>query len=376
VKPKKQPRPKDLQWNFNSPKQMALLLQEGLKLPLPTTKLGNPSTNARALSRISHPFVALLRDHRKAAQLCKNFGLSWLDFAEGGRLRCRWNQLGTATGRVAAKEPNLQQVPANKAYRSCFRAGPGRVLLKADYNQLQLRIAAKLSDDEMMLAAYSRGEDLHTETARRITGRAEVTKEERQLAKTLNFGLLFGMKAPGLRDYALEQYGVQLTLQQAADYRDQFFSAYPGLASWHGREHYLIYRLLMGFEKEENASRTFDGRRRFFDLKTPITERLASPVQGAEADGMKCAMGLLWERRGLCPDGRLVVMVHDELVVEAPEDQVEAAAGWLTQAMTDGMEPTLDPVPVVVEVSVGPSWGETKPLEEWLSTYKGKRKGE
>jgi DNA polymerase-1 len=326
-------------WNWNSDDQVRQCFAAlGIELE---------STGDEVLAGVNHPLAAALREHRSAAQLVKSFGRKWLDFADGGRIYAGWVPLGTDAGRSSCKRPNLQQVPREAAYRRCFRAPEGRVLLKADYSQLQLRIAAKIAKENRMLEAYGRGEDLHTLTARSITGKADVTKGDRQLAKAVNFGLLFGLGANGLGAYAKREYGLDLTLEQAAGYRRAFFESYPGLARWHraaGRS-------------AAKESRTILGRRRLLDDKTPYTHRLNSPMQGSEADGAKQAMALLWERRDQCPGAFPVLFVHDEIVVEADERQAAAAADWLRAAMVDGMAGVLDPVPCEVEVQAGPTWG-------------------
>jgi DNA polymerase-1 len=198
-----------------------------------------------------------------------------------------------------------------------------------------------------MLGAYARGEDLHTLTARQLTGKADVTKADRQLAKAVNFGLLFGLGAKGLRGYARGNYGLDLSEAEAARYRRAFFAAYPGLGRWHRREG----------QSRKTECRTLAGRRRLLDAQTPYTHRLNSPVQGTEADGAKLAMALLWERRDQCPGAFPVLFCHDEIVVEADAAQADAAAAWLKQAMLEGMAPLVEPVPVEVEVRIARTWG-------------------
>jgi DNA polymerase I-like protein with 3'-5' exonuclease and polymerase domains len=310
------------------------------------------STEDEVLSGVDHPMAALLREHRAARRRVSNYGADWNKaVADDGRIYAGWIQLGSRAGRTSCRTPNLQQVPRDGRYRRCFVAPPGRVLVKADYSQLQLRIAAKIADEKAMLDAYARGEDLHTRTARQITGKAEVTKADRQVAKALNFGLLFGMGAQRLQESAKSEYGVDMTLEEARDYRRAFFEAYPGLARWHRRQ---------GNSKAAEC-RTLAGRRRLLDDKTPhYTDRLNSPVQGTEADGAKLAMALLWERRDQCPGAVPVIFNHDEIVVECDEGQKEAAAGWLRRAMLDGMAPLTAPVPVEVEVTIAASWGGEK----------------
>jgi DNA polymerase-1 len=180
-----------------------------------------------------------------------------------------------------------------------------------------------------------------------VLGTEDVTKEQRQLAKSLNFGLQFGMGARGFRDYARDHYGVDLTLEQAQEYRSAFFRTYPGLAAWHGR---------VGQSGDGPVeTRTLMGRRRQQVVR--FTEKLNLPVQGSGADGLKLALALLWERRAECPGAFPVLVVHDEIVVECSEGHAGPVADWLKRAMLDGMRPLIDPVPVEVEVKVGKTWG-------------------
>src|SRR5262249_34669281 len=155
------------------------------------------------LARIDHPLAALLRDYRAATKRVGTYGADWLQHVAGdGRVYASWNQLGSVAGRASCSDPNLQQLPPHTRYPPRCAAPPGRVLAKASYSQLQLRIAAKVAAEARMLAASRSGEDLHTLTARRLTGKEDVTRDDRQLAKAVNFGLLFGLGARGLRGYA------------------------------------------------------------------------------------------------------------------------------------------------------------------------------
>jgi DNA polymerase I len=164
----------------------------------------------------------------------------------------------------------------------------------------------------------------------------------------VDFGLLFGMGASGFRVYARSKYGVELTEAQAQHYRSAFFAAYPALAAWH--------RKVGRTEKRPVETRTLSGRRVL--NVTGFNEKLNTPVQGSGSDGLKRALGLLWERRGKCPGSVPVLVVHDEIVVECDVAQADAAASWLKRAMLDGMAPLVDPVPVEVEVVVGRTWAE------------------
>jgi DNA polymerase-1 len=332
--------PKEGAWNWRSSQQV----QEAFRL----LGVELQSTDDDTLARVEHPLADLLRRHRAASKRASTYGLDWLTHvALDGRVYAAWRQLGADSGRMSCSAPNLQNLPRGAAYRRCFRAPAGRVLVKADYSQIELRIAAKVSGDTAMLEAYRCGDDLHTLTARCVLGIQDVSKEHRQLAKALNFGLLYGMGARGFRMYAKSQYGLDLTEQQARGYRQAFFDAYPGVAAWHRRVR----------SRREAETRTLAGRRRIVDAKTPDTQRLNTPVQGTGADGLKRALAYLWEQRHECPGSFPVLVVHDEIVVECDAGQAEAAAAWLRQAMFGGMAPLIDPVPCEVEVQVGQTWG-------------------
>jgi DNA polymerase-1 len=306
------------------------------------------ATDDDTLAAVDHPAAAALREYRGATKLGTTYGVDWLKHASpGGRVHCRWNQSGTMSGRMSCSSPNLQNLPRDPRYRRCFAAPPGRVLVKADYSQIELRLAASLSGDRAMIDAYARGDDLHALTARQVLGKADVTKADRQTAKAVNFGLLFGAGAGRLAAYARSSYGVAMTEGEAAAYRRKFFAAFPGLKRWHRRVGATGDRAV--------ETRTVLGRRR--SGVTSYTEKLNSPVQGSAADGLKAAIGLLWERRGECPTAVPVLFVHDEVVVEVDEAGAEAARAWLVRAMTDGMRPYCDPVPVEVEVTVSRTWG-------------------
>jgi DNA polymerase-1 len=271
------------------------------------------------------------------------YGTDWPKNLCHGRIHAGWQQIGAESGRMGCNTPNLQNLPRDKRYRRCFVAPPGRVLVKADYFQIELRIAAKISKDEAMLSAYHDRVDLHTLTARRVLDLTEVTPEQRQLAKAINFGLLYGMGARGFREYAKGQYGLDLTEEEAGRYRDAFFVAYPGLRRWH-----------RSIPNHPISTRTLAGRRR---LNTQVfTQKLNTPVQGTGADGLKLALALLWRRRDEVPGALPVLVVHDEIVVECDERQSEATSRWLKGAMVDGMAPLIDPVPVEVDVTVARTW--------------------
>jgi DNA polymerase-1 len=327
-------------WNWDSPAQVTEALEAaGCELT---------STRDAVLARADHPLAELLRRYRAARKLAVTYGENWCKYVrKDGRIYPRWGQLGAAfSGRMSCSNPNLQQVPRGE-HRKCFIAPPGHVLVKADYSQIELRIAAEIADERAMLEAFQKSTDLHTLTARRVLGTEHVSPNQRQLAKVVNFGLLYGMGARGLQSYAKAQYGLALSERQAHGYRSAFFSVYPGLAAWHQRV------------RQEHAVevRTLAGRRRALRPEYSDALRLNTPVQGTGADGLKMALALLWERRGLAPGAVPVLIVHDEIVVECPAERAQAVSAWLRQAMLDGMQPLLQRVPVEVDVTVGRTWG-------------------
>lgn len=350
-------------WNWNSPDQAkAAFAVLGLTLE---------NTDDDALAAIKKgkgkQLADLLRQHRAAVKLAGTYGRKWVeDHVVAGGVRPRWNQIGAGSGRMSCSKPNLQQIPRDVRYRKCFVAGPGNVLVKADYSQIELRVAAKIAGEKVMLAAYSEGRDLHTLTAARLIGKpeAEVKKGDRQLAKAVNFGLLYGMGAESLRTYADANYGVKLTAAEATSHRDTFFATYPGLKLWHNRIRELLKK--QDRDKTPHVTRTRAGRLAVLPATKSkadgssypnLNEASNFPVQGTAADGLKAAMALLWERRAEMPGAVPVLFVHDEIVLEVPEANGEKAAAWLKGIMVEGMAPLIDPVPAEVEVAVGKTWG-------------------
>jgi DNA polymerase I len=311
-----------------------------------------PNIQEKTLSRIDHPLAKTLLKYKKVSTMLSNYGPKLLEFvSEGDRIYADWHQIGAGTGRMSCSKPALQQLtPEVKRY---VRAPDGRLLVKADYSQIELRIAAKVSGDERMLEAYQKGEDIHLLTAKSLASMG-VGKEDRKLAKAVNFGLLYGQGAAGFKEFARDKYETEITLEEAGLYRRRFFETYLGLKSWHERE-----RLRM--KHGETETRTLTGRRR--TGVTRFTEWVNAPVQGTGADGLKLALALLWERREECPGAVPVACVHDEIVVECDEDEAEKVKAWLEKAMIDGMDEVLNGsnvkgprVPVEVETQVAKSW--------------------
>src|SRR5205807_2674478 len=183
------------------------------------------------------PLAPLLLQHREASRKASSYGADFLRHVQEktGRIHGDFVQIGASSGRMACGNPNLQNIPREAAYRACFRPPPGRVLVKADYSQIELRIVAQVTRDPVLLRAYAENADVHLRTAAAVMGvpEGQVTKQQRQLAKALNFGLLYGMGAPRLKGYAAATYDVHLTEEQAQTFRERWFQTYAGLRRWH-----------------------------------------------------------------------------------------------------------------------------------------------
>lgn len=331
--------------NLDSQQQVLEALQQ----------MGVPVKNTSKLSLIplaeEHPPVRALLDYRKAAKSVQAFASSLPKHVHPitGRIHPDYQQMGAATGRMSCRNPNLQQIPRDKIFRSCFIPAPGYCLVVADYSQIELRVAAELSGDRRMIEAYQNDEDLHRLTAALIADKSldQVEKSERQAAKAVNFGLIYAMGAKGLAEYAYNNYGVQMSLKQAETFRKRYFEAYQGIARWHG----AIKRRL------PREIRTVGDRLRRWPDEPKLTELLNTPVQGTAADITKAALAKL--PTALKETGaRLIGTVHDEILLEAPEDTAERAAQILQQVMEQAGRHYLRKVPVKAEVAIALNWAE------------------
>ena len=273
--------------------------------------------------------------------------------ADDGRIHPRFNQTGTETGRFSSSGPNLQNQDRGADVRGLFIPSEGCRFIIADYSQLELRLAALFSKDEVMLEAYQNGRDLHGETQRRIFGDpdkmdSEEKKKTRTLSKNINFGLVFGGGHNTLVKFAAKS-GVEIGEEEAREYKELFRQTYPGLYRW---------QRIQGDTRPPHVT-TVKGRRRFIESGKAYCTRINHPVQGSAADGMKSAL-LRVHAHGILP----LLNVHDELVCEAPYHQAEEAADIVIECMVQGMYSAteMDPddpiVPIVVEGGVADSWDE------------------
>lgn len=303
----------------------------------------------------TYPQVRTLLEYRTVAKLISSCGDLFPQYIHSatGRIHASYHQLGARTGRMSCSDPNIQQVPRIKEVRSCFQAQPGNVLVTADYSQVELRVAAALSGDRRMLQAYRDRQDLHRLTASLIQGirTQDVSDQDRQAAKAVNFGLLYAMGAAGLAKYAQSQYGVTLSLSQAEAFRHRFFNAYTGIRRWHDE----AKRLLNTAKEQVVEVRSVAGRRYRFHGEGRLAAFLNAPVQGSAADIMKRAMVRV--HHALTPlRGRIIGVVHDELLVEVPEETSAQAAAVVRTEMEAAGSEFFDQVPFEAEARVVPGW--------------------
>jgi DNA polymerase-1 len=298
--------------------------------------------------------VPLVLEFREASKRAQQSEALIDHIQQDGRIHGRFEPLGTATGRFSSKEPNLQNIGRGEI-REAFTAPEGKRLIVADYSQIELRAAAAIAGETKMIEAYKAGADLHKLTAATVLGKPEheVTKPDRQLAKAVNFGLIYGQSAPGLVRYAATSYGVTMDEDEATRIRQAFFRTYSRLRQWHGTSHNQA-------EEGITEVRTRTGRRRLIPSTASDWERFTAivntPVQGGTADGMKHALVLIHQR--LPKSARIVSTVHDEVVVECREESAAECREIITTAMVEAMAALFPEVPVEVEANVCTTWAE------------------
>ncbi|MCB1891670.1 MAG: DNA polymerase I, partial [Rhodocyclaceae bacterium] len=349
-------------FNLNSPKQIQEILFEREKLPVvKKTPSGAPSTDEEVLAQLAldYPLPKLILDYRSLAKLKSTYAdkLPRSVDPATGRVHTNYAQAVAVTGRLASSDPNLQNIPIRseegRRIRQAFVAPPGSKLVSADYSQIELRIMAHLSGDKGLLDAFAQGEDIHRATAAEVFGTtpAEVTSEQRRYAKVINFGLIYGMSAFGLaRELGLER-------QAAAAYIDRYFARYPGVANYMEATRKLA--------RDKGYVETVFGRRLWLpEIKSAAVGRrqaaeraaINAPMQGTAADLIKLAM--IAVQRWLDESGmatQLILQVHDELVLEVPEGELEAVRRELPKLMAGVAQLS---VPLAAEVGVGANWDE------------------
>ena len=348
--------------NINSPKQLGTLLFEKMGLPSGKKKSGSYSTSAEVLEELAdeYPICAKILEYRRFAKLNSTYIDALLRLRDGtGRIHTRFDQVATATGRISSLEPNLQNIPVRteegRQIRRAFIAPEGHCLVDADYSQIELRVLAHMSEDEAMIDAFRSGEDIHRSTAAKVYGvpMSEVTGPMRSSAKAVNFGIVYGIS-----DFGLAR-NIGVSRWEAKDFIERYLSRYPGVKK------YMDTSVSSG--KEQGYVSTLAGRRRYLhELKSSnynvrsFGERAAmnSPIQGTAADIIKMAMVAVY--RALEKSdfrARLILQVHDELIIECPLEEKEAVSALLSRCMEQVL--TLN-VPLPVDVSTGGNWNECK----------------
>jgi len=349
------------QFNINSPQQLGKVLFGELKLPQSRKTKTGYSTEASVMEalRDTHPVIELILKYRQLSKLKSTYvdALPALINPRTGRVHTNFNQTGTATGRLSSSDPNLQNIPirsemGNKI-RKAIIAPPGAYLLSADYSQIDLRALAHLSQDPGLIAAFAHDEDIHATTASKLFGipAGEVTSEMRRNAKTVNFGVVYGMSG-----YGLEQ-ATNLSREEASQFIALYFEKYPRVKEY------------LEATKEQARKlgyvQTVLGRRRFLPeinsynrMIREAAERMAinAPVQGSSADIIKIAMINLhreMERRKL--KSKMLLQIHDELLFEVPEAEVEGMKSLVTELMPHAFELC---VPVKIDIKLGRNWAE------------------
>ncbi len=353
-------------FNLNSTQQLSDILFEKLALEPPDrsrkTSSGKYSTSAEVLESMRglHPLVDIILEYRELSKLRSTYvdALPTQVNPKTGRVHTTFNQTGTVTGRIASQNPNLQNIPIRtelgRKVRQGFIAAPGHKLLAVDYSQIELRIVAHMAQDQAMIKAFKEGQDVHAATAAAIEDvpLGEVTKQQRRHAKAINFGLIYGMSPFGLTRTT------DLTLAEAENFVKEYFREFPGVKKW--LDNTRLEATRQGYVE------TLLGRRRYFPALASGTsytirqrmerEAINAPVQGTAADIIKLAMIRLPEaikKAGL--KTRMILQVHDELIFEVPESELEEATKLVTQVMESALELS---VPLLTEARVGHNWAE------------------
>ncbi|MCR5204070.1 MAG: DNA polymerase I [Lachnospiraceae bacterium] len=347
-------------FNINSPKQLGVILFEKLKLPYGKKTKTGYSTSAEVLEKlkIEDPVVEKILNYRQLTKLKSTYADGLKDYIDpDGRIRTSFNQTVTATGRLSSTEPNLQNIPIReklgRELRKVFVASPGKIFVDADYSQIELRILASLSGDEKLIDAYKNSADIHQSTASAVfkVPMEEVTKELRSRAKAVNFGIVYGISSFGLGT------GLNIPRKEAEDYIKSYFETYPGVKK------YLDETVASA--NKEGYSTTVCGRRRPIPelsstnfMQRSFGERIAmnSPVQGSAADIIKLAMLKVYERlKKECPTAKLLLQIHDELLVEADDKDADLVETIMKEEMQNAYK-----LPVILEVGTarGRNWFE------------------
>lgn len=351
------------EFNLNSPKQLGMIMFEKMELPFAKKTKNGYSTNIDILEKLKdiHPIAQLIIDYRQYAKLKSTYcdGLQAVINEKTGRIHSNFNQTVTVTGRISSTEPNMQNIPTRtelgREIRKMFVAGEDKILIDADYSQIELRVLAHIANDETMINAFKKNEDIHAVTASQVFGIPldEVTSEQRRKAKAINFGIVYGMG-----EFSLAQ-DLKIPIHEAKIYIKSYLEKYHGVREY-------MKSIKEQAAKDGSVKTLLNRIRRIPELSSSnhnvkaFGERVAlnTPIQGTAADIIKLAMVRVYDRLNsekLC--AKLILQVHDELIIEAPLDEEDAVKRILKEEMENALELS---VPLTIDMSTGKSWYEAK----------------
>lgn len=348
------------EFNISSPKQLGVILFEKLGLKAAKKTKTGYSTNAEVLEKLTgkHEIVGKILEYRQITKLKSTYadGLGALIDPTDNRIHSNFKQTVTVTGRISSTEPNLQNIPVRmelgREIRKMFVAREGYVLIDADYSQIELRVLAAMSGDEAMIGAFTRGEDIHSATATALFGNQEITPLLRSRAKAVNFGIVYGMGSFSLAG------DLGISVAEAKEYIDNYFAKHPNVKKFMDKA--------VADAHEQGWVETVFNRRRYipeisssnFALRAS-GERMAmnTPIQGSAADIIKIAMVSVYNALKNLEKSKLILQVHDELIIEAHESEADEAKKILTECMEKAVDLV---VPMVAEANIGNSWYDAK----------------
>lgn len=358
------------EFNLNSPIQMAEILFSEMKLPtekIRKNKGGAFSTAASELEKIKDqsPAIPLILEYRELAKLLSTYLRPLPQLVDqNSRLHTTYGQ-DTSTGRISSTYPNLQNIPTKgelgPKIRQAFRAGSDKLLIAADYSQIELRIVASLADDKTMIEAFNNGVDIHTQTAAEIfnVDKKNVTKEQRRFAKTINFGIVYGMSSYGLSQ------SLNISVEDASNYINKYFSVYKGIKNYMNEIVHLARTC--GY-----VETLFGFTRTFANLNSPYRniaegeERMAinTPIQGSAAEIQKLAMINLSKELKKTDhyhsEPKMLLTIHDEIIVEADKDDIKVVSEKIKNILENVVKL---PAPLKVEIEVGENWNDMEPVK-------------